>query len=146
MRGIWILAITSIFSCDANAQTSAEYALMAKRSVAAFMCVSLAAGLEDKHQEYNRLFGIAYNEGKRFLEAAMQGKVSQHDMGTEVPMIFSLSGDSPNIDFMLGRIAAKADDEVFKKVYLDDQRRTFPADIVRNNFEDQYRQHNCDLL
>jgi hypothetical protein len=71
------------------AQSSKDYAVMARAARSAFECSSLAGAFED-FQEQQRLFSFGYDQGKRFLAALEAKKVKGDDLNSEAPLVLLL--------------------------------------------------------
>lgn len=103
-------------SLEARAESSFEYAQMARATWSAFECSSLAGKLKKADAE-TRLFEFGYKNGLAFIDAVKNGKIKQEDLSKSAPIgvLWLLQGPTP--DFMLGRIYESAQNEVLKDVY-----------------------------
>jgi hypothetical protein len=86
------------------AESSAEYASKAQMAWSAFECAALASFMGKNIAEHKMLFELGYNEGKAFLTALGEKKISQEDLKSKVPIYFGLLISGPNHDFVLGRL------------------------------------------
>jgi len=98
------------------AQSSKDYAVMARAAWSAYECSSLAGAFED-FQEQQRLFSFGYDQGKRFLAALEAKKVKGDDLNSEAPLVLLLLLAGPSADFMLGRIYSAAARSALDDVY-----------------------------
>jgi hypothetical protein len=74
-----------------SAQTSREFADMARNAWAAFECASLAERMGDE-REAERLFKFGVNQANAFVDANLAGRVDQSDLARYAPtMSFALS-------------------------------------------------------
>ena len=119
MRLLIAVVITGLSVTSAAAQTSKEYAQMAKRAWSAFECAALAAQI-DKKDAHERLFKIGYQLGKSFIEATLAGRVNRSDISSTVPVGFTMSMQGPTPDFMLGVIWTGAYDSAHQGIYEEE--------------------------
>jgi len=108
--------LTFMFIPSAGAQSSEQYAVMARAVWSAFECSSLAAESGD-HKEQKRLFMFGYNQGKVFIAAVQAGKVKRKDLSSNAPIGVLVRLEGPSPDFMLGRIYEGAQDDALNDVY-----------------------------
>lgn len=108
------VSLCALMICDqSHAQSLAKLSV---RSYEAFECAALAstANFEDERQ---RLFNLAYDQGKEFLQAYAEGKIVDADIQMNG---FSMAmHDGPSIDFKLGVIWSNAyrdaHDDIWRK-------------------------------
>ena len=141
MFGSLLAFITTL---PASAQSSKEYAQMAKASWSAFECSSLASksGVAGEQQ---RLFLFGYEQGIKFIVAVQSKKVNQKDLSSEAPLIMLLLLQGPTPDFMLGRIYESAQNSALKEVYKTGEHFNSDEDqkIIANN---KFEKLNCELI
>ncbi len=138
------LVIGVMLAAAASAQTSREYAVMARSTWAAFECSILASHLKDQ-RDAERLFTFGYSQGKTFIAAVREKKVEKKDLSAEAPWIVVALLEGPTPDFMLGRIFESAMDHTLKDVLKSGEQMN-PADMQRTLAETKYTAKNCRVL
>lgn len=139
-----MLFLFAVGNAAKSQTTSTDYALKAQISMSAFTCSILASVFDDR-TESERLFKIGYYEGKLFLKALRENKISQEDLYSKVPSGFSWSGQGPNDDFIIGRVyettVSSALENFYKEVAIstDEKTKNFMA-------KTKYREQNCVLI
>ena len=100
-----LVFLLMLFSQSIVAESSKEYAIMAKSVWGAFECSIFAEQIKDT-EEQQRLFKYGYDYGLKFIDAWLSNKIKREDLSSEVPMIMlmTLRGGGPTADFMLGRL------------------------------------------
>src|SRR6476646_3281007 len=116
----FLLAGAMCVPANAFAQTSAEYAVMAKQAWANLDCAALANFADDTN-EYRRLFTLGIRKGRTFWEASDKGKIEQQDYNREVPsgvsMAFPDYDDVVGADFVFGRLFERAMQDAHNLTY-----------------------------
>lgn len=133
-----------LLSAIATAQSSKDYARMARATWSAFECASLASESRGK-KEQERLFTFGYEQGLKFI-AAMKGKqLLDDDLRSEAPLVLLLLLQGPTADFMLGRIYAAAEESALEDFLKSGQDLRSPEDrkLVAAN---KFRKQNCSLI
>jgi len=129
---------------NATAQTSRDYALMARAAWSAFECSSLASHMKDT-KEQERLFLYGYKEGLAFIAALQAKKVQRADLSAEAPWIMLLLLQGPTPDFMLGRVYESAQETALKNV-LKTGEQLNPDDLQKAVAQNEYTKRNCRLV
>lgn len=112
----WALRACLLVAPAANAQTSKDFAALARASWSSFECASLASKSgETKEQE--RLFMLGYRQGQQFIAALKAEKIKREDLNREAPLVMLMLLEGPSADFMLGRVFAATQDAVMKDIY-----------------------------
>lgn len=138
------LVIAMTLAPAAFAQSSREYALMARSTWAAFECSILASHLKDQ-REAQRLFNYGYRQGKTFVDAAIGRKIEQKDLSSEAPWIVLALLQGPTPDFMLGRIFENAMDHTLKDILKSGDQMN-PDDLQRTLAQTKYTAKNCRVI
>jgi hypothetical protein len=109
---VWTLSLMAI-----PAQADEEKARQGQLMLSAFECATFAQ-LAKKGEENKRLFNIGIQAGRNFLEALQNGKISEAEMNSTVPVGVShyLWGPEPSIDFVIGRIYEGAEFDAHDRV------------------------------
>lgn len=118
----------------------------------AFECSQYAMMAGKPEQETERLFDLGYENGKRFVQAVNNKKVSEDELRSSVPtgVLFVMYG--PTADFMLGRIFEYATREASNLVVKGDKFGLAPVDKWRDaelqkiHAGNEYSTRNCALL
>jgi hypothetical protein len=126
------------------AQSSSDYALMAKQAWAAFECSSLAS-VSDDTKEQERLFAYGFAQGKRFLAALRDKKIQQSDLSNIAPMGFLMAAQGPSPDFIMGRVFENAQENALKNVFAEDG-KLHSKQQQKVIAEGRYNRANCRLL
>jgi len=126
------------------AQSSKDYAVMARAAWSAYECSSLAGAFED-FQEQQRLFSFGYDQGKRFLAALEAKKVKGDDLNSEAPLVLLLLLAGPSADFMLGRIYSAAERSALDDVY-ETRGVVHDLEARRSNAKNNFWRLNCNLI
>jgi hypothetical protein len=136
-----LAAAAAICSGTAMAQSSKEYAMMAKASWAAFECTALASVLQDFEEE-KRLFDYGYEQGRRYLAAFREGKVTGSDVVSTVPLPFQLA--APTAEFVLGTVYEKAQQHALSPIEAGkkDRVQMYSTGLAKARF----RSANCALI
>jgi hypothetical protein len=109
-----------------------------------FECSVLAGEFGDV-VEQERLFTYALAQGRAFVKAAREGKVTPSDLRSKVPSGLSMSLAGPSIDFILGRVYADATDNALTNVFTIGGSLTSESEresLARAKFTKQ----NCVLI
>lgn len=141
---IFAVLLAVAISIPVGAQSSKEYAQMAKATWSAFECSSLASKAGNP-KEQERLFLYGYEQGKKFISAVQAKKVDQKDLSSEAPLIMLLLLQGPNPDFMLGRVFESAQDSALKEIFKTGDHFNSNEEqkaIAKNNFWNL----NCQLI
>ena len=93
-----------LFSNPSTAESSKDYAVMARASWSALECSSLASKSKN-FKEQERLFLHGYDQGQKFIAAVKSEKVKREDLSTEAPLMMLLL-QGPTADFMLAACLA----------------------------------------
>lgn len=129
----------------ATAQSSKEYAMMAKHAWAAFECSSFASVAGDK-KEQERLFQYGYEKGKQFLAALRENKIEQAHLLDTVQLRFLSVARGPTMDFILGRVYEWAQGSAVKRVSSSEEGKERPEDVQKMIARIQFQKANCILL
>lgn len=141
-----ILFVASLsFGFPAYAQSSKDYALMAKRSWSEFVCAALAT-TAGKKNEHEKLFKAAFDHGKTFIEAAKAGKVERSDILEIVPWGFSFNVAGPSTDFALGVIWSFALQSTDEGVREDENKKPVEPSLWETRASHRFLKENCALL
>lgn len=144
MRIIFAILVLGAMCSKATAQSSKDYAMMAKRSWSAFECAALAS-TADLKDERERLFHYGYNQGKAFIDATIAGKVEHDDILQIAPWGFTSSLEGPSVDFMLGVVWSAATDNALSDVHKDGKEYVSIA-LWKMRADTKFRKANCSLL
>jgi hypothetical protein len=136
------LLATSVLNA-AESTPSKELAARGRRVWAIFECCALASVAEEKDLR-ERLFQYGYSEGRAFLKAIEDGKVSRADLSREVPVGLLLLLQGPSVDFILGRIYAGAEENALDKIYRGDVAGN--SDLAKALAKEELHKRNCELL
>jgi hypothetical protein len=149
MCGLWqisLCALALLLSAgSAAAQSSKEYAMMAKHAWAAFECSSFASVAGDK-KEQERLFQYGYENGKEFLAALRENKIEQAHLLDTVQLRFLSVARGPTMDFILGRVYEWAQGSAVKRVSSSEGGKERPEDVQTIIAKIQFQKANCILL
>jgi hypothetical protein len=126
-------------------------------SWAAFECSMFAEMSGQPQQEHERLFKLGYDEGKRFLEAARAGAISESEIRAKAPIGFTMNASGPTVDFALGRIYSVISEDAYASIVKEDASGIpLPPDkwLTGNDYAEvrktragnHYRNGNCALL
>ena len=128
-------------------KSSKEYAVMSRQLWSAFLCSAWAAHTDDR-EEAERLFLYGYEQGEQFLGAAREGKISDEDFKSEVPIGVSWSLAGPNNDFVLGVLYTNAQDDALEEVFHSnyDKTKLNSDDLQESIAKNKYREGNCKLI
>lgn len=140
-----ILVLLMAASAPAFAQSSKDYALMAKRGWSEFECAALAASAKKKNKQV-RLFKQGFHHIKDFIQATLDGKVDRQDTFETVPMSVTMLMEGPIVDFMLGAIWSEAYKTSHEDVYNDEKGEPRLASLWQNYAELKFRRANCELF
>lgn len=133
-----------LFASISVAETSRDYAIMARAAWSAFECSSLASKSGDA-KEQERLFLFGYDQGKKFIVAVQTNKVKEQDLSREAPLIMLLLLQGPTADFMLGRVFEAAQESALKDVYKTGE--VFHDDETQKaNAKNKFWKLNCQLI
>ena len=126
------------------AETSKEYAVMAKSVWSAFEC-SVLAEKSKNVIEQERLFTYGYKQGLVFIEALKAQKIKQEDLSSESPLMMLLLLQGPTPDFMLGRVFEGALESGLKNVYKTGEE--FNSDEMQETIaKNEFWNRNCQLI
>lgn len=151
MKMAW-WALLALMPGAAFAGDGAAEAQLSRRMMIAFVC-SIFAGVAGTADEEKRLFELGISDGRAFIEAYRNGKISESVLNNEVPMLGVLALMSgPSDDFMLGRIYESVANSVFKELYPTADTRAFaragdkptPTDNVTAKLK--YQDANCAFI
>ncbi|NVM42779.1 hypothetical protein HWX16_20920 [Ochrobactrum intermedium] len=145
MKRVAITCALLSFATAAHPQTSKEFALMARKSWAAFECAALAAQAQDQ-TEHERLFKIGYEMGKRAIEAALADKISKDDAMSSMPWGFTMAMAGPSPDFMLGAIWRDAYRNSETDVSRDMFSKPIDTSLWKTNAQTKFQKTNCALI
>jgi hypothetical protein len=140
-----VLLLMSLLAQPLAAQTSRDYAVMARAVIPSFECATLASTM-DNAKEQERLFNYGYKAGLAFLAALRAGKVNRTDLDNEVPFSILLLIGGPTPDFVLGRVYAAAEEEAWKALQKHRGYRDFDADLQKTVAQNEFSKRNCELL
>lgn len=145
MKAIHIAVALWTLSTPVLAQSSKDYAMMAKRSFSEFSCAALAAtaGMKGEH---SRLFKLGYEHGKTFIEALQANKVEPSDVSNIVPWGFSFNLGGPSPDFMLGVIWSFAIQGTDDGVRKDEEMKPVDPSLWEMRAKNRFSKENCSLL
>lgn len=137
-------AIGFLFSNPSTAESSKDYAIMARASWSAFECSSLASKSKN-FKEQERLFLHGYDQGQKFIAAVKSEKVKREYLSTEAPLMMLLLLQGPTADFMLGRIFEAAQKSALEDVYKTGQ--NFNSDEMQESLaKNKFWKLNCQLI
>lgn len=138
------VAISLLFMNFSHAESSEEYAVIAKSVWSAFECTALADKSKNiKEQE--RLFEYGYKHGLIFLKALQAGKIKREDLSKEAPIMMLLLLQGPTPDFMLGRVFDGALESALKNIYKTGDK--FNSDEEQERIaKNEFWKRNCKLL
>lgn len=124
----------------------------ARLSWSAFECSVYAemAGKDSKEQQ--RLFQLGYDSGRRFLDAARKGLLTEEEVRNRVPIGFKASG--PTTDFALGQVYGLISQEAYDRIVKNDARGlprpidqwVTDPEVQKVRAEGEYSTRNCALL
>jgi hypothetical protein len=139
-----IAMLLAVLLEPAAAQSSREYAIMARSAWSAFECSSLASQMKDP-QEQQRLFMYGYKQGLAFISALQAKKIQQSDMSSIPPvgMLWLLEGPTP--DFMLGRVYEAAQDYALKDVFKTGE-HVNSTEAQKTIAQNEFSKKNCRLI
>ena len=103
----------------------------------AFECSQYARIAGKPEQETERLVGLGYENGKRFVEAVRTKKISENELSTNVPIGVMYVMNGPTTDFILGRIFEYATREAYNLVVKGNRFGVSPSDKWRMDPEQQ---------
>ena len=132
-------------SALAHAETSAEYAKLGQKIWPAYICAIAAEKMNDK-EAHARLFKLAYDSGKTFLEAFIAGKIDKKDIQSRVAVAVTFRMQGPSIDFILGRIFEGAAEDYSDKIYDSCPLCLTDDDLAKMHATTDFRKMNCELL
>jgi len=95
--------------------------------------------------EQERLFSFGYTQGRKFLDALRENKISQADRSSIVPSGFLMVAEGPTADFILGRVFEAAQENALKNVFVTDGKlnsNELRESIAKNRHQTQ----NCALI
>ncbi len=134
-----------LFPPSILAETSMGYAMKSRRAYSAFECSALLMQY-DKENLANRekLFEFGYSEGRAFIKAVSENKISPEDLRSTASLYFRLVLQGPNDDFILGRLWGVVADRVVGEI-VD---RKFPLDeeLKQMKARNLFMVKNCALL
>jgi hypothetical protein len=152
------IVLTGAMCVPANAfaQTSAEYAVMAKQAWADLDCAALA-DYADEMNEFKRLFKMGIGKGRAFWEASDKGKIEQQDFNREVPPAFMMAigsllplPDDDDVglgaDFVLGQLWGKAMEDVHNRAYDPKSNPAHDAKVATAIAKNEFSAKNCSLM
>lgn len=145
LAAIFVLVILPLASwSNDKKEESPIYAKDGRALWVAFECSALAGTFNDDAYQAE-LFEEGYRRGKRFIEAAMDGRIEREDISKTVPLAVLWSIQGPSADFMLGRVYEVAKDSAMEGLVvkngevLDEQVTDM---LARNKFQEK----NCEML
>jgi len=137
-------AVGMPFASMSVAETSKDYAIMARAAWSAFECSSLASKNGDA-KEQQRLFLFGYDQGKQFIAAVQAKQVKGQDLSSEAPLGMLLLLQGPSADFMLGRVFDAAQESALEDVYKTGE--VFHDDEAqKSNAKNKFWKLNCQLI
>jgi hypothetical protein len=140
--GCLVAVGVAFLPAEAWAQTSAEYAGMGKKTIAAFECAALAQLAGDADQQ-KRLFTLGYEQGKTFIEALRSGKIEKQDLD-QVPI--GVLVDGPTADFVLGRLWEFDTDYYQRNAYVSEANPKADVASAMRYAKGEFADKNCDLM
>lgn len=141
----WFKVVILLLSWQSvYAETSKEYAIMGMKCWHGYVCSVLASKMENE-KEHERLFTYAYKNGRTFIEAIQNNKITQQDYSNNVPLIVNLNLQGPSVDFMLGRIYEHAVDSALEGVILTDGEIN-DYELQKVLAQGKYEKSNCMLI
>jgi hypothetical protein len=151
-----VLAGAMCVPANAFAQTSAEYAVMAKQAWADLECAALAS-FAGETNEYERLFKLGIGKGRAFWEASDKGKIEQQDFNREVPPAFMMAisllplpDDDDDVglgaDFVLGRLWGQAMEDARNRAYDPKSNPAHDAKVATTIAKNAFSTKNCSLM
>lgn len=141
MLAIIIVLLSTKFGM---AESSKEFAIMAKETWSAFEC-SVLAEKSKNIKEQERLFMFGYKEGLKFIDALKSEKIKGKDISSTAPLGMVLRLQGPTPDFMLGRVFEGAADSALENVFKTEEK--FNSDEAQETIAaNEFRKRNCQLI
>jgi hypothetical protein len=147
--GLLIASMLSIAPVHADE----DKARLGRTMWTAFACATFAE-LSERKEEQDRLFQTGLKAGREFIEALQNGKISNEEVDSKVPVgvIWLLAG--PSIDFIIGRVYSGAEEDAYDSIVKKDA-SGLPLDIKdwitdkqvqKPKAEAAYLKGNCELI
>lgn len=141
-----ILLIATLASTGiAHAETASDDGRLARLSWSAYKCVDFAARAS-KHDAQTRLFSIATDAGRRFIEGVKSGAITKESVDNQAPIGFLLRMEGPSADFMLGRVYSAASNEAENELMDACGQCRIGSELLKVIAANLYHQANCELL
>jgi len=146
------LPLLLLFATPVAAQDQSD-ARAARVMWSAFECFQFAR-MSDDSSNAERLFGVGYEAGQRFLTALEAGEISEEDARATVPIGVTFLLGGPSHDFVIGRVFESATGDAFDDVVkendlgflLPDSKWIQDEVLQRSLAQRHYLQANCDAL
>jgi hypothetical protein len=134
-----------IGALPAAAQTSMEYAKMGQKIWPAFQC-SIAAEHIGDNDEQKRLWTLAHESGKAFLNAANEGKVKRADIRETVAIAVTMRMRGPSVDFVMGSVWEAAANKYYDELGKECENCASDDELKKIHGKINYGNQNCALL
>lgn len=134
-RIIVVLTLLSGAGGRAFAQSAEE--VLIKQSVLAVSAFQCAVVANDPKQ-HERLFTLGLKNGRDFIETSKKKPELYAKVHSRVPILWNLTS-GPTTDFILGRVYAALEAEIYKEWTSDEALWT----VIEDNM---FREKNCALL
>jgi len=121
----------------------------------AFQCFTFGEMAGEPKGELERLFELGYESGKRFIDAAIRGGITEDEFRRKVPIgLWPIGLQGPTVDFKLGQIYEKSSQDAYDRVVKRDslgidlppEKWEWDKDTHRLRARAEYTIRNCAFL